>query len=286
MTVWDEYFARYRDLPVWSPETAQDGQYKDRCEAMEENLIADFSAHCPPSSPEEIAWFRNALEHEEEKFFAAWVLREPREIPETLYEPMIRAGVHERNPSMNRVFVQPCLAAFGLRRVNETLLEFFENGSEMEKAGAVQAMYWASMIRRRDSDRQKPEARAWFEAVGDLWMRQRCRLLREFVSNPSVVVRQRIVPHLDLRNASSYPDEFQPLVPKAIQIARSHADDYIRHRIEIQMGTSKTPIYSPLPAMSQSKSEILPESENSAPSGKTASGLVARLKSLLDRFQG
>ncbi len=281
--VWDEYLARFRALPVWSPETAQDDQYEDRREALEGSLIADFSAHCPPASPEEIAWFRNALEHEEKKFFAAWALQEPREIPEALYEPMIRAGIHERNPSKNRVFVEPCLAAFGLRRVNETLLAYFENGSEIEKAGTVQAMYWASLIRGRDSDRQKPEARAWFEAVGDLWMRQRCRLLREFVNNPSVLVRQRIVPHLDVRNTSSYPEEFQPLVPQAIQIARTHADDYIRHRIEIQMGTSKTPMYSPLPAMGQFKSGNLPESENAAPSGRTASGLVARFKSLLGR---
>jgi len=64
----------------------------------------------------------------------------------------------------------------------------------MEKAGAVQAMYWASLIRGRDSDRQRPEARVWFESAGDIWMRQRRRLLREFVSNPSVVLRQRIIP--------------------------------------------------------------------------------------------
>jgi hypothetical protein len=246
MTVWDGYFSRFRDLPVWSPEV-DDDQFEDQSQAMEASLVADFSPHCPPSSPEDVGWFRDALADEQRKFFAAFVLQEPREVPEALYEPMIRASVYERNPSRNKAFVEPCVAAFGLRRVNETLLEWFENGSDLEKAGAVQAMYWAILIRGRDADRQRPEARVWFEAVGDIWMRQRCRLLREFVSNPSVVVRQRIVPHLDLRNVASYPEEFQPFVPQAIQIARNHADDYIRHRIEIQMGTSEMRLFSPLP---------------------------------------
>jgi hypothetical protein len=236
MTVWDVYLSRFRDLPVWSPEVHDNDQFEDQCQAMEESLIADFSRHCPPSSPEDVSWFRNALGDEQRKFFAAFVLQEPREVPEALYEPMIRASVYERNPSKNKAFVEPCVATFGLRRVNETLLEWFEDGSDLEKAAAVQAMCWASLIRGRNADRQRPEARVWFETVGDLWMLQRCRLLREFVNNPSVVVRQRIAPHLDLRNASSYPEEFQPLVPQAIQIARSHADEYVRHRIEIQIG--------------------------------------------------
>ena len=45
----------------------------------------------------------------------------------------MRAAVYERDPSKNRAFVQPCVATFGLRRVNETLLQWFENGSDLEK---------------------------------------------------------------------------------------------------------------------------------------------------------
>jgi hypothetical protein len=32
----------------------------------------------------------------------------------------------------------------------------------------------------------------------------------------------------------SYPDDLQPLVQQAIAIARSHPDDDIRHRVEVQ----------------------------------------------------
>jgi len=285
MTVWDEFFARYRDLPVWSPEVTDDYQFEAQRTAMEERLVADFSPHYALSSQEDITWFRNALEHEQQKFFVAFVLKEPHTVPEPLYESMMRAAVYERNPSKNNAFVKPCVATFGLRRVNETLLKWFEIGSEMEKVGAVQAMYWASLIRGRDSDRQRPEARVWFESVGDIWMRQRCRLLREFVSNPSVVLRQRIIPHLDLSHESSYPEEVRPLVPQAIQIARNHPDDYIRHRVEIQMGSSETPVFSPLPAMERSETEPLPESANQASTATPRKELVPRLMSFITRLR-
>ncbi len=45
MTVWDEYFARYRELLVWSPEVDDDDQYEDQHKAIEESLVADFSPH-------------------------------------------------------------------------------------------------------------------------------------------------------------------------------------------------------------------------------------------------
>src|SRR5258705_4798844 len=46
---------------------------------------------------------------------------------------MMRAAAYERHPSKNRAFVPPCVATFALRRVNESLLQRFENGSDLEK---------------------------------------------------------------------------------------------------------------------------------------------------------
>ena len=108
--------------------------------------MADFSAHYPPSSQDDITWFQNALERQERKFFVAFVLKEPRKVPEILYELMMRAAVYERDPSKNRAFVQPCVATFGLHCVNETLLQWFESGSDLEKAGAVQALYHLGLV--------------------------------------------------------------------------------------------------------------------------------------------
>lgn len=285
MTVWDKYLARYRDLPVWFPEVDDHDQYEDQRKAMEESLVADFTAHYPPSSLEDVAWFRNALEHEQRKFFAAFVVQEPRKVPEVLYEPMVRAAVYERDPSKNRAFVVPCVASFGLLRVSETLLEWFENGSDLEKAGAVQAMYHVGLIGVPDSYWRRPDSDAVFKLVGDLWVRQRCLLLREFVSNPSVLVRQRIIPHLDLTNVSSYPEEFKPLVPQAIQIARNHTDGYIRHRVEIQMSSNETQLFSPLPAMDRSDTEDLPEGGTQESIGRATRNPIAHLIARLRRWR-
>jgi len=286
MTVWDEYFARYRDLPDWSQEVDHDDQDEDKRTAMEESLVADFSVHYPPSSQEDVAWFRNALEHQERKFFAAFVFQKPRTVPEVLYETMIRAAIYEPDPSRNRAFVEPCVATFGLRRVSETLLGRLENGSDQEKAGAVQAMYHVGLIGVRDTYWRRPDSDAVFKLVGDLWMRQRCLLLREFVSNPSVLVRQRIIPHLNLTNVSSYPEEFKPLVPLAIQIARDHTDGYIRHRVEIQMGSNETQLFSPLPAMDHPPdTEDLPEGGTQESIRRATRNSVPRLKSFTTRLR-
>ncbi len=47
MTAWNEYFARYRALPVWSPEfdEQQDQEYEDKLASAEESLVADFSVY-------------------------------------------------------------------------------------------------------------------------------------------------------------------------------------------------------------------------------------------------
>lgn len=287
MTVWDEYLARYRNLPVWSPEV--DDEFEERSTAMEESLVADFSKHCPPSSQGDINWFKAALAHEQLKFFAAFVLRPPREVPEALYEPMLRAAVHERDPSKNNAFINPCFETFGGKRVNETLIEWFEKGTDLEKAGAVQALYHARLISTRASAWRRPGMDEQFKLVGDLWMRQRCLLLREFVSNPSVMVRQRIIPHLDLRDALSYPEEFRPLVPQAIQIARSHEDGYIRHRLEIQTMSptqTQTQLFAPMPAMDRTEREDMPERETPtlAPQA-TGRNLTLRLKAFVTRLR-
>src|ERR1700758_1883707 len=60
MTAWNEYFARYRALPVWSPEfdEQQDQEYEDKLAPMKESLATDFSAYYPPSSQDDITWVK------------------------------------------------------------------------------------------------------------------------------------------------------------------------------------------------------------------------------------
>jgi hypothetical protein len=220
----------------------------------------------PPQ--DDITWFKNALEHEERKFFVAFVLKEPRTVPEILYEPM---------------FVQRHGSCWG--RARKRPRAWFENGSDREKAGAVQALYHVGRVGVPDSYWRRPDSGAAFKLLGDPWIRQRCLLLREFVNNPSVLVRQRIIPHLDLIDVSSYPEQLQPLVPQAIQIARNHPDAYIRHRLEIQMGSDDRQLFAPLPAMERSEAEDLLKGAKPGSDVSATRKLVPRLKSLVNRWR-
>jgi hypothetical protein len=57
-------------------------------------------------------------------------------------------------------------------------------------------------------------------------------------------VRRGILPGLELEE-SAYPESLRPLVAQAVEIARNHDDDYIRHRVEVQLGNER--LLKPLP---------------------------------------
>jgi|SRR5579871_1413898 len=159
------------------------------------------------------------LADDRRKWFVAAVF-EQFPVPERLMYALIRAAVYEVNPSFNKQFVVPCIASYGHRVVNEALLEVIKTGNDFEKAGAVNALYWAGMLLGT------PQSRAAYLELEDVWERKRCLLLREFVTNENVNVRRSIIPSLKLDQAA-YPDDLKPLVTKAIEIARSHPDKYI-----------------------------------------------------------
>jgi hypothetical protein len=166
-------------------------------------------------------WLRASLDDPQRKWFVAEVFRF-QSVPKRLRGPMLRAGVYERNPSLNRRFVEPCVRSYGTRWVGEKLLRYLETGTDVEKAGAASALYWAW-------------GNPGEENLTDLRRRIRCRMLWEFVDNEDLEIRRRIIPGLDLA-PEHYPEPLRPLVPRAVKIARSHPDDYIRHRVEVQLG--------------------------------------------------
>ncbi|MGW4814067.1 hypothetical protein ACWEPB_20820 [Kitasatospora cineracea] len=158
-------------------------------------------------------------------------------LSEASFGVLMAAAVYDSNPSFNRQFVEPALNAFGYQRVRSALLDYLRTGTDSERAGAARAWYWSALplrlseVRAEGSDAEgQPEAddkavlvREWHEAA-----------LREFVSNEHLDVRRCILPGLPLR-PSAYPAELHDLVEAAVVIARSHPDEYIRHRVEHQV---------------------------------------------------
>ncbi|SRR6266496_1236371 len=116
----------------------------------------------------------------------------------------------------------------------------FSNINNYEKAGAVNALYWAlGGIPNGEDD------------LKDILARKRSIYLQEFVSNRNLSVRRSIIPHLAL-DPQLYPKNLAPLAEEAIQIARNHPDSYIHHRVQVKLGHSK--ILEPLPHRSDTKS--------------------------------
>ena len=114
----------------------------------------------------------------------------------------------------------------GPRRVNEALIKYLEKGTNDEKAGVTSAFYWTL---RNGGRRGIP-----YENIEDLKVIVRDWFLREYVTNPNVRLRQRILPHLRL-SPEFYPAEMHSLIEQAIQLSREHEDEFIRHRIEYKL---------------------------------------------------
>ncbi|WP_152050250.1 hypothetical protein [Tautonia marina] len=207
---WDEHYR------LWSDARCKPGQDAHWQMQAARKRVAQ-------NSPDDWRWLGEGLADPDRKVFVALVFKfQP--VPKRLFDPMLRAAVLERNPSLNRVFIEPCVRSLGARRVILTLLGYLESGSNAEKAGAASAMYWAVWAGNPRN-----------EDLGDLRQRFDCQMLREFVAYPDLEVRRRIIPMLRLE-ADAYPAELSPLIPLAVDVARSHPDEYIRHRIEVQLG--------------------------------------------------
>jgi hypothetical protein len=165
-------------------------------------------------------------------------------LPEEFFEALVRAAVHDRDPSLNATFIKPATAAFGCLRVREALLGYLRAGVNAERAGAARASYWA-LASWRWKWMSGGRGRGWWTherpldpdgSLASLQREWREAILREFVANNDIDVRRSILPGLPL-SAAHYPGELHGLVARAISIARSHPDEYIRHRVEIQANT-------------------------------------------------
>jgi hypothetical protein len=143
-------------------------------------------------------------------------------VPEEWFEPMMRATVHEPDPSFVGHLVLPAVAAWGLRPVMLALLDHLDNGTPADVAGVARAWYhtgWA------------PEAE--HEDTRDLNRRYQHAALRRFVTLDDLDARRYLLPGLRLQHRS-FPPDMHELVDQAVHIARTSDDDYLRHRVEIQ----------------------------------------------------
>jgi hypothetical protein len=157
-------------------------------------------------------------------------------VPGRWFTPLIRAAVHEPDPSFVRDLVDPAVAAFGRRRVRLALLDYIERGIAADAAGAARAWYWTLVpLRHNAAGTPTPESVAERGRYRDLDRRYSEAGLRRFVTDEDLDLRRCLLPGLWL-HPEAYPEDIRDLVTRAIQIARSSDDEYLRHRVEIQAG--------------------------------------------------
>lgn len=242
--MWEEYYQHHK--AVWELEEHTEASRRAKM------IVQDARRLLTLEDQNRDSWVYSALHDDERKWFVALVLE--KNVPRRFFAPMIQAAVYERNPSFNRRFVEPCTLSFGPRPVCQALLTYLTDGTNVEKAGASNALYWVTNpLRWKPSapnfrpESATPESHAAYLALSDLRARIGCARLHEFVINSDVDVRRSIIGQLSL-DPADYPTELQPLIPQAVNIARHHPDDYIRHRVEIQLGSSSgTVTFKPLP---------------------------------------
>ncbi len=213
------------------PERAEDGRQPFlRCLAdVVQALGLDVALE--PDTDDERTWERRARAALRE------ACRQGLIVSDVSFGALIKAAVHDPNPSFNRQFIEPALNAFGHWRVQSALLDYLRTGTDLERAGAARAWYWSALPLRlpqvraesqgtehqAEPDDRSVVVREWYESA-----------LREFVRNEDLDVRRCILPGLPLRQ-SAFPPELHNLVEAAVAIARSHPDEYIRHRVEHQI---------------------------------------------------
>ena len=194
-------------------------------------LIRLLEIEVPPEL--ETAGWRHVARNQVRKAF----IRRSDGLSEDYFEPLIGAAVYEPDPSHNRWFVEPAINAFGRRRVQSALLALLRTGTDRERAGSARAWYWTGYPLRQQHLRVGTVAAALgaeADQAPDVVAAWREASLREFVGNEDLNVRWCILPGLRL-DPASHPPELRGLVDTAVAIARSHPDQYIRHRVEIQV---------------------------------------------------
>jgi len=95
---------------------------------------------------------------------------------------------------------------------------------------SARAWYWTW----RGVKTSTPEGAAEYQALSDLRERVRYTALRRFLTDDDLDMRRCILPGLTL-NPQMCPSQMRDQVAQAVQLARTSTDDYLRHRVEIQI---------------------------------------------------
>ncbi|MFJ9118031.1 hypothetical protein ACIRJO_21040 [Streptomyces sp. NPDC102394] len=157
-------------------------------------------------------------------------LLERAHLPDEMFVPLMAAAVHDPDPSFCGWFVEPALYCFGRRRVLEALVAYLRTGTDLERAGATQAWYWAHMpLRAHRSPACAPDgtrdpAIDCSRDAEDAWLEVSMQVLAEATD---VGVRNRLFRMLPI-SREAYPPGLRDLFERSLSAARTDPDEDIR----------------------------------------------------------
>jgi hypothetical protein len=130
----------YKDLgDYFSPEHECDNEVLDNFKKRNRSLTKDY-----------VGELKLILDGSDKhaKFFVADLLYLYNDFDEALLEPMVTNAIRYKDPSFNRVFLNPCTTRFGYRKVIDVIKEKFVKGDIVDKIGVGRLLYW---LRPEDS---------------------------------------------------------------------------------------------------------------------------------------
>lgn len=84
------------------------------------------------------------LDNAEDRYFVADLLYLYDNFREDLFASMLQTGIYYKDPSFNRIFLRPCIMAFGVDKVAIYLQEQFNQLDVIGQLGLCNLLYWLS----------------------------------------------------------------------------------------------------------------------------------------------
>jgi len=112
---------------------------------QDNEVLTDFKKENPVLVKEQTNQLIEILDNSEditEKYFVADLLYLFDNFDIELLTPMLRTAINFKDPSFNRIFLRPCINAFGTKIVSESLAENFSSGSLEERISISSLLYW------------------------------------------------------------------------------------------------------------------------------------------------
>ncbi len=77
-----------------------------------------------------------------DKYFVADLLYLYNNFDHELLEPLLLAAIRHKDPSFNRIFLRPCITAFGIKTVADSLAAKFNKADVLQRIGICNLVYW------------------------------------------------------------------------------------------------------------------------------------------------